>query len=84
VPTTTSRPQALCDKTDPYGVNWKTDTAETIELSKNCSEGVPYAMGIAFWKCNCDNKLIDCAFEKRQPNYTLCQSSELLNITQSV
>jgi len=81
---TTSSPQAPCDETDPYGVTWKTYTPETTELSKNCSEGVPYASGLSFWKCNCDNKLIDCAFETSQPNYTLCQSEELINITQSV
>lgn len=84
MPTTTLRPQAPCNQTDPYGVNWKTFTTETTELSKNCSEGVPDALGLAFWKCNCENKLIDCAFETSQPNFTLCQSSGLINITESV
>ena len=61
-----------------------TSTTDTVELNKTCDEGVPGASGLAFWKCNCDNKLIDCAFETSQPNYTLCQSEELINITQSV
>ena len=76
--------QEPCDQNDPYGVNWKTYTTDTVELNKTCDEGVPGASGLAFWKCNCDDKLVDCAFETSQPNYTLCESSELINITESV
>ncbi len=69
-----------CDQNDPYGVNWKTYKNETME--KDCSVGVPGAMGKASWECKCFNN--QCKFDTIQPNFTRCISSGLVDITESV
>ena len=69
-----------CDQNDAYGVNWKTYKNETME--KDCSVGVPGALGKAFWECSCNNNV--CKFKTNQPDFTTCQSSGLVDITDCV
>ncbi len=72
--------QEPCDRNDPYGAHWKTFKSETME--KDCSVGVPGALGKAYWKCSCTNNR--CKFDTNQPNVTDCQSLRLVAIADSV
>jgi len=65
---------------DTYNVTWTTNQLETME--KNCSEGVIEATGKSYWTCGYENG--QYKFINSQPDYSQCQSRELIEIINSV
>lgn len=69
--------KCICNQTDPYGFLWIVPAYETQTI--NCKEG---AIGNMTWTCYSEND--QCEFNTDQPDYSQCNSLELLNLSNAV
>lgn len=67
----------ICNQTDPYGFLWIVPANETLTI--NCKEG---AIGDMTWTCYSSND--QCVFNTDQPDYSQCQSLEILALSNAV